>query len=340
MRRVIPDITRVQLKSLLILADDDGSGEMSKQEFIEFLTGDDCELEEREDIEPIIAFSESNEYLADVYLHLGLNYMYTGNYSSALRSLVDAFDTFMNIASLYRSHNIPVPQEEISHELERTKADDGDDYMDGDVEDEQLQELARKAKVLAEYDPSSPDRNLHFLQCYPEYITTIALQAQCFHFSHQYHDAEELYKKLLRIREFVLGTHHLDYSAALNSYGLMQLERGQTDEAEELFKRALKLRDEGVGRDHPAYAEVLHNRALVYAARRNYAYAGKIFEEAIEINRKCFGKKSPEVARGLKNIEALMISQGNDDLAQDIRTYLKVNVMIFAYIMSYIGTNQ
>merc|ERR1711871_1207892 len=113
-----------------------------------------------------------------------------------------------------------------------------------------------------------------------------------------------------------------DYSATLNSFGLMQLDRGLVDEAEEMFKRAMTLRDQAVGRDHPAYAEVVHNRALTFAARRNYAYAGKIFEESIEINRKAFGKKSPEVAMGLKCMEALLISQGNGAMGEEIRAYL------------------
>ena len=34
-KRIIPDITRVQLRSLMLLADDDRSGEMNKQEFID-----------------------------------------------------------------------------------------------------------------------------------------------------------------------------------------------------------------------------------------------------------------------------------------------------------------
>ena len=69
-------------------------------------------------------------------------------------------------------------------------------------------------------------RNLHFLQQYPGYITTISLKAQCLHFTHNFEEAERNYWKAMYIKEFCYGTHHLDYSATLNSFGLMQLDRG------------------------------------------------------------------------------------------------------------------
>ena len=69
-------------------------------------------------------------------------------------------------------------------------------------------------------------RNLHFLQQYPGYITTLSLKSQCLHFTHQYQEAESMYYKTMYTKEYCYGTHHLDYTATLNSFGLMQLDRG------------------------------------------------------------------------------------------------------------------
>ena len=160
-QRIIPDITRVQLRSLMALADDDGSGEMSKEEFVEFLSGDDDELVECDDKDDLVDFSSCNEYLAFTFLHLGLNHMRLANYNQAIDYLEKALDQYLNIASLYRSHKIPIPPVE-----ERNKRKTHDN-VDGDQSDEEEEEgeneearieRERKEKMYADYDVMSPDR--------------------------------------------------------------------------------------------------------------------------------------------------------------------------------------
>ena len=181
-QRIIPDITRVQLRSLMILADDDGSGEMSKSEFLEFLSPNAIVDEEElaphhnsEDEEPLIDFGECNEYLACTYLHLGLNHMRISEYSKALEYLDMAYEQYMNIASLYKSHKIPVPAvnkqggdkaggEDGDMDEHRQEDDEGlgldgddDDGQEG-MDDRAREEKERKEKMYAEHDPASPDR--------------------------------------------------------------------------------------------------------------------------------------------------------------------------------------
>ena len=165
-QRIIPDITRVQLRSLMFLADDDGSGEMSKEEFIEFLSGDDDELVERDDQDDLIDFGVCNEYLASTFLHLGLNHMRLSNYDQAMNYLDKALDQYLNIATLYKSHKTPVSLAEDRRKRTTFEGDgegvgsdsDGDNDTGEEEDEDARQERERKEKMYAEHDPMSPDR--------------------------------------------------------------------------------------------------------------------------------------------------------------------------------------
>lgn len=257
-----------------------------KKEFILYFETENEEVEDDSKEIQLVDFSSTSEYLAVVRMNIGINEMALGHYAKALENFDISEGIYESISLLYK-------------------------------------------KSKGEWDTAGLGKEesmLSFLQHYPGYVNCLNERAHSLHFLKQYEQAEVSYRHVLQMRAFVNGTHDTDYVSTMNSLAVMKLDIGAYDEAENLFKEALKLREDLFGREHPSCARILHNMSLVTAARRNYSWAGKLLEESIEINRKAFGKQSPEVALGLMNVEQLMISQGNENMTQEIKQYVDQDI--------------
>src|SRR5262249_48365774 len=79
----------------------------------------------------------------------------------------------------------------------------------------------------------------------------------------KYSDAEDLYKRALKIRERALGPHHPDVAHTINNLANVYRVQGKYGEAEGLYKRALAIREKALGANHPDVGQTLSNLANV-----------------------------------------------------------------------------
>jgi tetratricopeptide (TPR) repeat protein len=95
-------------------------------------------------------------------------------------------------------------------------------------------------------------------------------------FSHdcgQHERAEQLYRRVLSIRERRPGATHLDTLASLEQLAGFYREQKRYAEAEALYQRALALREQLTGPEHPSTAHCLNNLALLSALQTRKAQA-------------------------------------------------------------------
>ena len=81
----------------------------------------------------------------------------------------------------------------------------------------------------------------------------------------KYADAEALYKRVLVIREKVLGKDHSGVADYLHNLGVIFYDQGKYAEAEGLFNRALAIYEKSRNTKQPPYANELASLADVAA---------------------------------------------------------------------------
>ena len=127
-------------------------------------------------------------------------------------------------------------------------------------------------------------------------------------------DPEAIQKRVLAIRERVLGPDHLAVAEILNYAAVFYNSRGQYAKAEPLHKRALRIREKALGPDHPNVSQSLNNLGELYLAQGKYAEAEPLYKRALGILEKTV-PNHPNLATSLDNLAELYIKMGRDDEA-------------------------
>ena len=78
-------------------------------------------------------------------------------------------------------------------------------------------------------------------------VSSLNSLAELYHIQGNYAAAEPLYKRLLAMREKVLGPEHPDAAQTLNNLARLYRAQGNNAAAELLFKRLLRDSGEGAG---------------------------------------------------------------------------------------------
>ena len=136
----------------------------------------------------------------------------------------------------------------------------------------------------------------------PKYVAGLNNLASIYFGEAKYGEAEPLYRRVLEIREQVLGANHPDVAQTLNSLGLVLQNEGSYDDAERIHKRALAIREQALGANHPLVAQTLSNLGGVYNLQGRSAQAEGLFERALAIREQAFGANSREVAYSLGSV--------------------------------------
>ena len=126
----------------------------------------------------------------------------------------------------------------------------------------------------------------------------------------EYKKAEGLYKKVLLIREKVLGEEHPSTAASYNNLAMVYDSQGKYKEAEELYKKALLIIERVLGEGHPDTAVGYNNLALVYDSQGKYKEAEGLYKKALLIREKVLGEGHPDTAVGYNNLAFVYDSQG------------------------------
>ncbi len=121
-----------------------------------------------------------------------------------------------------------------------------------------------------------------------------------------YKDAEQLFRRALKIERSINGKVHLDYASCLNNLAGAAKAQGRLVEAEKLFCQALKISRSATGEFHPDFASHLNNFARVLAMQGHFTEAETFFRQSLEIDRKTIGEAHPDHAIHLKNLAILL----------------------------------
>jgi Tetratricopeptide repeat len=65
------------------------------------------------------------------------------------------------------------------------------------------------------------------------------------------HQAEELYRRALDIKNQLLGPSHPDVAVSLHNVAMLAVGQGDNDRARELFERAVAILESSLGAKHP-----------------------------------------------------------------------------------------
>jgi tetratricopeptide (TPR) repeat protein len=132
----------------------------------------------------------------------------------------------------------------------------------------------------------------------------------------RYVEAEPLYQRMLRIREQVQGSDHLDVATSLNNLASLYLDQGRYTAAEPLYLRCLPVLEQALGPEHPLVAPVLNNLALVFHEQGSEEEAEPLYQRALHILEQVLGPEHPETAQALNNLANLCRGQGRDAEAE------------------------
>ncbi len=124
----------------------------------------------------------------------------------------------------------------------------------------------------------------------------------------KYKEAIPLAKRVLAIREKILGKDHSSVATSLNNLALLYDSKGEYSLVESLYQRAIAIDENALGKDHP-FTNSLNNLAAFYVAQGKYMQAEPLFQRALAIDEKNKGKNHPSVATALNNLAFLYDSQ-------------------------------
>lgn len=118
-------------------------------------------------------------------------------------------------------------------------------------------------------------------------------------------EAEELYRRALRLQEQRLGGLHPDIIATLDNLAELYRVWGRYDEAEAFAHRARDAQEHSLGTEHPRMASVLNNLGELAAIQGRYPEAEQHHQQALTIREKVLGPEHPETATTCNNLAEL-----------------------------------
>jgi len=119
-----------------------------------------------------------------------------------------------------------------------------------------------------------------------------------------YEGAIEMYRRVIAIREDVLGDHP-ELARSLTNLAVTYQRLERDDEAEPLLVRALAMREKTLGTDHHDVAQTLNSLGLLYQREGRLDEAEPLLERSLEIRRNKYGDEHAAVAEALHNLAVL-----------------------------------
>ncbi|OCX82919.1 hypothetical protein A6M27_18270, partial [Acidithiobacillus thiooxidans] len=126
----------------------------------------------------------------------------------------------------------------------------------------------------------------------------------------EYRTAESFFRRVLEIREKVLGPEHPGTAASVNNLALMLQVQGKWTEAEPLCRRAMEIQEKVLGPEHPETATSLNNLASLIQNQGKLAEAEPLCRRALEIRGKALGPEHPDTATSFNNLALLLQVRG------------------------------
>ena len=127
----------------------------------------------------------------------------------------------------------------------------------------------------------------------------------------KYKEAEQVYLRLVSLREKVLGKNHSDTAESYNDIGTTYDKLGHYTKALDYHFKALDIYEKVLGLEHPDTATSYNNIGLVYNSQGDYPKALEYYFKALDIVKKVLGEEHPNTASSYNNIGGVYYDQGD-----------------------------
>ena len=127
----------------------------------------------------------------------------------------------------------------------------------------------------------------------------------------KYKEAEQVYLRLISLREKMLGKEHPNTATSYNNIGTTYHYLGNHPKALEYHFKALDIWEKVLGKEYPNTAMSYNNIGLTYYNLGDYPKALEYHFKALDINEKVLGKEHPDTAMSYNNIGTTYHYLGN-----------------------------
>jgi serine/threonine protein kinase/tetratricopeptide (TPR) repeat protein len=134
----------------------------------------------------------------------------------------------------------------------------------------------------------------------------------------RYSQAEQLFRRVLELRQRALGPDHPDVAMDLNNLSQTRRSQGDLAEAEQLLSQAIDVYRKAQHTNSPDYAASLYNLAEVLETRENFAEAEKIYREVLAIDERAGRADHPDTSGTLISLVRVLLAQGRPTDAEPL----------------------
>ena len=133
----------------------------------------------------------------------------------------------------------------------------------------------------------------------------------------KYKEAEQVYLRLVSLRERTLGKEHPDTATSYNNIGQVYYSQGEYPKALEYHFKALDICEKVLGKEHPSTAASYNNIAGVHFSQGNYTKAIEYYQKALAIFAKVLGPDHPNTKAGKENMKICQLMKAKQDGASE-----------------------
>ena len=151
-----------------------------------------------------------------------------------------------------------------------------------------------------------------------EQVSFIFALGYLLYYIAEYEKAGELYKKIRRTSERVLGEEHPLTAMSYNNLASVYDRRGEYGRAEELYKKGLEIRERVLGEEHPDTARSYNNLAGVYERQGEYKKAEELYKKALGIRERLLGEGHLITVISYDNLAGLYERRGEYKKAEEL----------------------
>ena len=160
------------------------------------------------------------------------------------------------------------------------------------------------------WDPAARDRDRGAAPAQEsEEIRQLIQQASDLKNRGAYKQAAELWERILRWSERVLGPEHSNTASIYSNLADLYNRQGLKKEAESLFGRALEISEKSLGGDHLDVARRLIDLGFFYSDQELYSQVEPLLTRALKIREKAFGPENIGMAAILSELGRIYIKQ-------------------------------
>jgi tetratricopeptide (TPR) repeat protein len=134
----------------------------------------------------------------------------------------------------------------------------------------------------------------------------------------RYQEAEQMFRKILAVRERVLGDAHPDSLATQNEIAWMLGKQGRSEEAEELYRQVLPMRRKVLGDTHPDTLATRRAAAWMLAERGGFEEAEKQYRQVLEVSERVLGRTHPATLDTRSAVAWMLAERGRFEEAEEL----------------------